>query len=174
MKDINDLISDNEGLVNDVIKNYYPAYRYDEDIHQEGLIGLWNALLTYNDTNGAKFSTYAYTCIKYSINIAVERMSAMKRKLDYGNICVSLNEPIANQEGDTTERINMIEDTKTEGSYSDLLEFYKGLSRKKQFIMNRKVKGFDTQSIADEMNVSGQTVRRIWNVLQKEVADTCL
>ena len=57
------LIEDNMKLVYYVINKYYPTYMYDEDVIQEGMLGLCQAANTY-DSSKTKFSTYAFHCIR--------------------------------------------------------------------------------------------------------------
>lgn len=49
-----------------------------EDLIQEGVLGLLNAVNTFNGKSG--FSTYAYTCIKNSMITAVNRAKSQKNR----------------------------------------------------------------------------------------------
>lgn len=60
------LIEDNMKLVYYVINKYYPSYLGDEDVVQEGMLGLCRAANNY-DPSKTKFSTYAVICIKHQI-----------------------------------------------------------------------------------------------------------
>ena len=59
---------------------YYKAHMHDsigidvEDIIQEGLIALVNAISTYDKNNGAKFSTYANVCITNRILTVLSKL----------------------------------------------------------------------------------------------------
>ena len=43
-----------------------------DDLAQEGMLGLLNAIMTYNTDSGASFRTYAYTCISNKIKSALK------------------------------------------------------------------------------------------------------
>ena len=49
-----------------------------EDVFQEGMIGLYKAIITYNDTKDAVFFTYATVCIKRQILDAIKASSRFK------------------------------------------------------------------------------------------------
>lgn len=60
---LSDLCKENKGFVYKVAHNYYGTYGSDlpeDDLAQEGFIGLMKAANMYNPENGAKFLTYAW------------------------------------------------------------------------------------------------------------------
>ena len=61
------LIEDNLDLVHWVIHRYYPTYAHDEDVFQNGCIGLVNAANAYDPGQGYTFSTLAVKCILNTI-----------------------------------------------------------------------------------------------------------
>ena len=60
------LIEDNMNLVYSLISREYPAYLYDEDIIQTGMLGLCKAAEQWDETK-SKFSNFAWYCIRYEI-----------------------------------------------------------------------------------------------------------
>lgn len=68
------MVTDNINLVYFVVRKYWGNFssHMQEDLIQEGCIGLINAVLTYNE-DIAKFSTYAVKCIKYHLFKYCER-----------------------------------------------------------------------------------------------------
>ena len=62
MKDITDLIIQNEGLIYKII-NKYRNYFELEDLYQVAVMGIIKASKTYNSKYGAKFTSYAYPFI---------------------------------------------------------------------------------------------------------------
>ncbi|GHU34430.1 RNA polymerase sigma factor [Clostridia bacterium] len=61
------LIERNLRLVAHIVKKCYIAYKDQEDLLSVGTIGLIKAIDTYALDNGAKFATYACTCVKNEI-----------------------------------------------------------------------------------------------------------
>jgi len=59
---------------------FYLAGGDTEDLIQEGMIALFNAISGYKDDKGAKFSTYATVCIDARIKAAVTRANRNKNK----------------------------------------------------------------------------------------------
>lgn len=79
---------DNEA-VNLIIKKYRSAVeavavKYlntsldKDDLIQEGMIGLLAAIKSYDNSKGAKFSTYCFTCISNSIQTALRKLNRKK------------------------------------------------------------------------------------------------
>lgn len=51
-----------------------------DDIVQEGLLGLFSAIRTYDPDRGAAFQTYAYTCINNGINTALTKAASARQR----------------------------------------------------------------------------------------------
>lgn len=62
-------MEDNIGLVHFIIRRYYPTFASNEDVIQEGTLGLVKAANTFDESRGAKFSTYATMCIINQIRV---------------------------------------------------------------------------------------------------------
>ena len=83
------LIEDNMKLVYSIISKEYPTYLHDEDIVQSGMLGLCKAADNWDESK-AKFSTYAWKCIRNEIN-----QEFINRKPHSTN--VSLETPISEE-----------------------------------------------------------------------------
>jgi RNA polymerase sporulation-specific sigma factor len=57
----------------------FTASDSNDDLIEEGLIALFRAIETYDENRGAKFSTYAYTCIKNRLKDAVKNENKHRR-----------------------------------------------------------------------------------------------
>ncbi len=80
-----------EAAIAGVIARMMPAIRYSaagaigpgmelEDAVQEGIIGLFRALKSYDESRGASFETYAVSCIQHA-QLAAKRAAGRKKHL---------------------------------------------------------------------------------------------
>ena len=67
-----------KSMVRKISHAYFLSGGDSEDLSQEGMIGLVNAVNSYSISGKATFKSYAYTCIKNSIIAAVRSSSCMK------------------------------------------------------------------------------------------------
>ena len=75
---IEELFEENQKLVYFVVNKYYDWLAEDEDIIQEGFLGLYKASLTW-DSSRSKFSTYATRCILNQIRHELRKRSRGRR-----------------------------------------------------------------------------------------------
>lgn len=77
------------GFVCNHVKAYYLAGADHDDVVQEGLIGLYNAIRSYNPKKHASFRTFAAICVSRRVISAVRCYS--RRKHEPLNSYISLN-----------------------------------------------------------------------------------
>lgn len=65
-------------FINFKIRNYYIAGADKDDVYQEGLIGLYNAVESFDETKSASFGTFAVLCITRQIQSAAKMASRKK------------------------------------------------------------------------------------------------
>lgn len=83
-----------------------------EDVVQEGMIGLFKAIKSYNSTKDASFHTFAELCINRQIITAIKTASRLKHSPL--NTSISLNKPISEEDAEGT-----LEETLCSDSNSD-------------------------------------------------------
>lgn len=76
--DIDQMINDNKYLVDIIVTKYNNAPLEKEDLTQEGMIGLFAAIKSYDRSKNTKFETYASQCINNSIKSAISKVSRLK------------------------------------------------------------------------------------------------
>lgn len=91
---------------------YFMVGADSEDIVQEGMIGIFRAIRSYNETKQASFHTFAEICINRQIITAIKRATRLKHSPL--NTSVSLSKPLSETEPDTT-----LEETLSASSNSD-------------------------------------------------------
>ena len=70
------LIEKYKSLAKSKAKAYYIAGADNEDVVQEGMIGIFKAIRSYDANKEAAFKTYADTCINNQILSAIKRRTA--------------------------------------------------------------------------------------------------
>ena len=65
-------------LVNNEVRTMFLVGAEIEDLAQEGMIGLFQAIRDYSDKTGAAFSTFAYKCIKNRCMTAITTANRKK------------------------------------------------------------------------------------------------
>jgi len=88
-------------LVKNKAKAYYITSGDPEDLIQEGMIGLYKAVLDFNETKNANFAAFASICIVRQIQTAIK--AAARQKHMPLNNSLSLNNEITTDETDTPE-----------------------------------------------------------------------
>ena len=94
------LIEKYKSLVKNKAKAYYIAGADNEDVVQEGMIGLFKAIRSYDANKEAAFKTYADTCINSQIITAITK--ANRRKHQPLNESISLNSEVSEGDWETT------------------------------------------------------------------------
>lgn len=75
---LNAVIKQHRSLVELIAKKYYDFPMEQEDIVQEGMIGLFAAIKSFDSSKGASFKTYASICINNAIQSAIRKHYRLK------------------------------------------------------------------------------------------------
>ena len=70
-----------KGLVRSICRSYFLVGGDNDDLLQEGFLGLLKAVNTYDDSKNASFKTFANTCISANVKTAVRRYSNKSNKV---------------------------------------------------------------------------------------------
>ena len=152
-----ELYFQNEPLVRWTIKKYYPDFIDDEDLTQEGRIGLWRACLSYDEKRGLKFSSVAVPYIRNALRHGYEKLygrSIGKRKLLLN--VQSLYEPI----GHDDLLLQDIIPGDTDVTFLDISEALSRMSDRDREILYLTISGFSRKEIAKKMHISEMTIYR--------------
>ena len=157
-----------------LVKKYYPLVikstrtmfligADDEDLTQEGLIGLFKAIQSYDSNNDASFFTFAQLCIKRQIYSAVKASNREKHSPLNGYISFysSTNDNevqlIENLEADnnTNPEIVILNQETTE-RINELLSSH--LSKMEQMVLPLYLEGMSYKDIAQKLGKSTKSI----------------
>lgn len=116
-----------------------------EDAQQEGLIGLFSALRSYDVKGGASFATYAAACIRNAQSSARRRAARKKH--------APLNDSLPLTELETTPGPE--EELLESEAYASTVErMNRLLSPLEKLVLNQKLDGHTTAQIAKRLGIS--------------------
>ncbi len=131
-----------------------------DDLVQEGVIGLFNALETYDSGQGTAFSTYAITCIHNAMRTALKQ-AARKKHLPL-NSYLSLSDADGAQlaDGDSPEELAIANE-----AYAVLqTQINNHLSEFEREVLALYLEGYDYLAVAERL---GTTPKSVDNALQR-------
>ena len=152
-------------------KMYYMAGADEDDVVQEGMIGLLKAIRQYDADKEAGFGTFASLCITRQIISAIR--SADRDKHKALNTSVSLSDPLKEDSDDMTVvdtlRNDMAEDPETLLVIKDIVSYilHNGDNIFSDFemeVLNEVLKGRTHGEIAGKL---GKNIKSIDNAMQR-------
>lgn len=160
-----DLILNNMNLVHSVVNRFFPTYRGNEDIVEEGMLGLVKAANAFDEDSTVAFSTYAFCAIRNEI------ISYLRRERKYDDL-LSLDEPIGDDgEGGEVTLGDTLASTDTIGIYScsdELDSVFSELSERDKLIVISKLRGLSVKEIAKKVKTGEANVYKVLrNVYRK-------
>ena len=96
---VNLLLTRYKHLVNKIARSYFLADGDSEDILQEGMIGLYKAIINFDPKKNVSFKTFASTCIRHQLQSAIKVSSSEKNKILSSAISIS-DSPLDEEDGD--------------------------------------------------------------------------
>ena len=166
-----ELLEEYKDLVKSKASLYFMLGGEKEDIVQEGMIGLYKAIQSYDDTKGASFKTFAELCISRQIITAIK--SSNRKKYVPLNTAVSFDKPV-NEDADAqtlgeTLAAGTDTDPETIALLNEMTELFlspdaKILSASEREVLEALIQGEDYQSIAKKL---GKSPKQIDNTIQR-------
>ncbi|MDF2656130.1 MAG: polymerase factor sigma-70 [Bacillota bacterium] len=150
---------------------YFMVGADSEDIVQEGMIGIFKAIRSYNKDRQASFHTFAEICINRQIITAIKRATRLKHSPL--NTSVSLSKPLSDLEPDTTLEEILSSNSNTDPEALFLLKEDMGyiegngseiFSDLELSVWNEYLKGKSYHKIAE---ITGKSPKAIDNAIQR-------
>ena len=173
------LISKYRVMVKSKARTYFIIGGDTEDLIQEGMIGLYNAIRDY-DKEKSKFSTFADVCVSRQILSAVK--SASRKKHMPLNTYISLNNMTGyGSEGEGTNILDIIKNSSTtnpesliigeENKNSIIAHIYTSLSKLEKNILFLYLSGKSYSEIAELTNKNEKSVDNALQRVKKKLND---
>ena len=169
-KKVEQLLDEYKDIVKAKAKLYYMLGSDEDDIIQEGMIGLFSAIQTFDESKGASFRTFADMCINRRMISAVKM--ANRRKHSPLNDAASLDRPLDEDASQTlSDILPAASDSNPENIVilSEMTELVmdhssKLLSELEHQVLERMLEGKDYRTIAGEL---GKMPKSIDNAMQR-------
>ncbi len=149
---------------------YYMAGADSEDVVQEGMIGLFKAVRSYEEGRGVAFKTFANTCMNNQIISAIKKANRQKHRLL--NESLSFDAQKTGEEGEACAQILKASFDKEPESMlliKEVMDYLHGandgmFSNLEWEILQEKLKGKEAEEIASDL---GKPVKSVTNALQR-------
>ncbi len=77
-------------MVRKEARKFFLAGGDEEDLMQEGMIGLFKAVTSYQEEKNTSFSTFAYLCVQRQIYTTITAFNRKKTySVEYSNLCLN-------------------------------------------------------------------------------------
>lgn len=152
-------------LISNLARKYYKYYAnygidYD-DLYQEGLVALNNAIKEFSEKNNCLFYTYVLVCIKREMERLVKKSIRLKHTVL--NNALSLDKSIGDNDlyiEDVIEDIreNISNNFDNIVSYKNILDLKYELSDRQSMVYELKLNNFSNKEIATLLDISYKAV----------------
>ena len=142
-----------------------------EDVVQEGMIGLFKAIRSYDARRETSFHTFAELCINRQILTAIRQAS--RRKHSPLNTSVSLNRPLSDEDPEGTLEETLRSDSNTEPEAQLMLKDVAKMIRSNEGnlfsavelqVWNEYLQGKSYRQIAEDL---GKSTKAVDNAMQR-------
>ena len=163
------LIEKYKGLVRQISSSYFMVGADNDDVVQEGMIGLFKAITKFDKDRAASFKTFAETCINSQILTAIKGANRMKHQPL--NEAISIDKELEDEASTFIDVIPDLSENEPEAqlisqeimrNFSD--EIHASLSKLELKVLTEKLQGFEYDEIAEHL---GKTPKQVDNALQR-------
>lgn len=75
---LEELLKQNKPLINQIVRKYFLIGAEIDDLIQEGMIGLYRAIVTFDEQKDVNFKSYAKVCIERAVFNAIKSANSKK------------------------------------------------------------------------------------------------
>ena len=168
------LLNKYKELVNMKVGKYFMIGAEKEDIVQEGMIGLFKAIKTFNAEKQNTFKTFANMCIERQLITAIKTSNRQKHMPLNSYLSLNLSAYDNNEDDDSVELIDTFDSKTIEDPLETITkkEYYeeiqevieKSLSKFEKQVLERYIKGESYIAIAEKLD---SPVKSVDNAIQR-------
>ena len=161
-------------LVNVKVSKYFMIGAEKEDIMQEGMIGLYKAIKSFDDTKQNSFKSFANICIERQLITAIKTSNRQKHMPLNSYLSLNMAAYDNNSDENSVELIETFDsktvedplDTITKKEYYEEIQniVIKSLSKFEKQVLEQFIKGESYTTIAENLN---SPVKSIDNAIQR-------
>lgn len=170
------LIKKYRGLVKKEVRPFFLIGADTEDLIQEGLIGLFGAINSYDENKETTFSTFARTCVRNKINTAVKE-SNYKKHIPL-NSYISFFEKRPNSETELVDELEAGVQSSPENvilgeiiSEDIWAEINQKLSKYEKKVLNLYLDGYSREEMSDELEKPMKSIDNTIQRIRKKILD---
>jgi len=179
MPEIQVLIERYKPIVKRLARTYYIVGADRDDLVQEGMIGLYKAVVDYRSDMGTRFRSFAHLCMVRQITDAVR--GALREKQRPLNQALSLDQTVVDEEGEERFMIDLLADETSlspeeravdSSAEKELLALIEGwLSKMERKVLVLYLKDYDYREIAEKMQVSPKAVDNAIQRIRRKIRE---
>ena len=164
-------------LVNNEVRTMFLVGAEIEDLAQEGMIGLFQAIRDYDEKSPASFSTFAYACVKNRCRTAITTANRQKHSPLNNYISIFYSDDEGN-EGDEKDVISdeglndpefiYLRQEKIEKMYEELELKLSGMEKK---VVSLYLEGLSRKEIADRLGKSEKSIDNALTRIHNKLKD---
>lgn len=161
-------------LVNMKVSRYFIVGAEKEDIFQEGMIGLFKAIKTFDETKQNSFKTFANMCVERQLITAIKSSNRQKHMPLNSSLSLNISAYDNSEDENSTELMETINNKTAEDPLETIMkkEYYKEmqnaitkhLSKFEKKVLERYIKGESYTVIAQKLD---SPVKSVDNAIQR-------
>lgn len=155
MTDREQKILDNMKLVHYIIHKHFPQYMMNQDVIQNGYVGLIKAVDSFDESTGNTFSTYAARCIFNEVAMDLRRQNKYAKDI---SLQTALADGDTRDDPLTIENILMYEDDYTP---MYIQEFVRCLDEREIVILKCLLDGDNQVEVSNQLGMTRSNICRI-------------
>ena len=162
---LEELLKQNKPLINQIARKYFLIGAEIDDLIQEGMIGLYRAIVTFDVSKDINFKSYAKVCIERAVFNAIKSANSKKNLPLNQSVSLSLQDDSESDDDDDVVAYITWDDSDPEcilinrENYSKLFEkATQNLSVFEKNVLKLYLDGLTYAEIAEKLNKSAKSV----------------